>query len=245
MHDMILIYLDFNRNDMEERLRAEEDIRYIDRLVEKQGWKYSGVANCYVPIERATREETADNVYEVITSDERLKKYSPRVISNTAIGFCSLGEIDLHRMEKPKDTKYNRYEKYYLENKELAHDIIVDEDKRIRDGYISYLLAEKYGCKVDIIEVPNESPIAKMVIGQHVEYDAEQKSYAMKTDKRYAWIYTLPEAVVPGDILLVRTRKGDACMQVERIVNIAGKKETHKYKKVKRNITATENIDRG
>ena len=133
MHDMILIYLDFDGDDVEERLRAETDIRYMDKLIEKQGWKYSGIANYYVPIERATREETVDNVYEVITSDERLKKYSPRIINSTEIRVCSLGEIDLHSMVNPKDAKYNRYEKYYLENKELAHDIIVDEDKRIRD----------------------------------------------------------------------------------------------------------------
>ena len=74
--------------------------------MQKQGWKYSGIANYYVPIERATREETVANVYGVIASDERLKKYSPRVISNTAIEFCSLGEIDLHCMENPKGRKY-------------------------------------------------------------------------------------------------------------------------------------------
>lgn len=245
MHDMILIYLDFDGDDVEERLRAETDIRYMDKLIEKQGWKYSGIANYYVPIERVTREETVDNVYEVITSDERLKKYSPRIINSTEIRVCSLGEIALHSMVNPKDAKYNRYEKYYLENKELAHDIIVDEDKRIRDGYISYLLAEKYECEVNVIEVPGESPIAKIVIGQHVEYDAEQKSYVIKTNRRYAWIYTLSEAVVPGDILLVRTRKGDSYMQVEKITNIAGKKETHKYKKVKSNITAAEENEKG
>lgn len=180
---------------------------------------------------------------EVIASDERLKKYSPKVVSSTITNVCPLGEINLQHMAKPRDIKYNRYEQYYLQNKKLAHGILVDEDKKIRDGYISYLLAEKYGCNVDIIEVPKESPISKLVIGFHVEYNTEQKAYVMKTSRRYAWIYNLPEAVVPGDVLLVRTSKGNAYMQVERITNIAGKKAIKKYKKVKTNITAIKEND--
>lgn len=237
MHDMFFVYLDYNVDNMEERLFIEEEIRYIDRLVEKQGWKYSGVANIYIPIERKTREETIDKVLQVIAVDERLKKYSPKVISGTKTNVCALREITVQHMTKANDAKYNRYEKYYLENNELAHGIIVDEDKNIRDGYISYLLSEKYGCNVDIIEVPKESPISKLVIGHHIEYDTEQKTYVMKTGKRYAWIYTIHEAVVPGDILLVQTSKGKAYMQVEKITNIAGKKVINGYRKVKRNIT--------
>lgn len=237
MHDMFFVYLDYNVDNIEERLFIEEEIMYIDKLVEKQGWKYSGVANIYIPIERKTREETIDKVLQVIASDERLKKYSPKVISGTKTNACASGEIAAQHMTKANDVKYNRYEKYYLENNELAHGIIVDEDKNIRDGYISYLLSEKYGCNVDIIEVPKESSISKLVIGHHVEYNTEQKTYVIKTNKRYAWIYTIHEAVVPGDILLVRTSKGNAYMQVEKITNIAGKKAINGYKKVKRNIT--------
>ena len=237
MHDMFFMYLDYNVDNVEERLFVEEDIRYIDKLVEKQGWKHSGVANMYIPVERTTREETINKVLQVIASDERLKKYSPKIMSGTKTNVCTLEEIDVQHMAKASDAKYKRYEKYYLENKEIAHGIIVDEDRKIRDGYISYLLSEKYGCSVDIIEVPMESPISKLVIGYHVEYDTEQKTYAMKTSKRYAWIYTIHEAVVPGDILLVRTSKGIAYMQVENITNIAGKKAINGYKKVKRNIT--------
>lgn len=237
MHDMIFVYLDYNLDDEEERLCVEEDIKYIDTLIEKQGWKYSGVANIYIPMERDTREETITGVLEAIVSDERLRKYSPKVISGMQTNSCSLKEIDIQHMTEPSTVKYNRYEKYYLENRELVHGIIVDKKRKIRDGYIAYLLSEKYGCNVDVMEVPKESPIAKLVIGHHVEYDTEQKTYVMKTDKRYAWIYTIHEAVVPGDILLVRTSKGDAYMQVDKITNIAGKKTIKRYKKVKRNIT--------
>lgn len=237
MHDMFFVYLDYNMDNIEERLFIEDEIKYMDKLVEKQGWKYSGVANIYIPVERKTREETIDKVLQVIASDERLKKYSPKVIGGTRTNACNLREIDVQHMTKTSDEKYDRYEKYYLENNELAHGIIVDEDRKIRDGYISYLLSGKYGCNVDIIEVPKESPISKLVIGHHVKYDTKQEKYVMKTSKRYAWIYTIHEAVVPGDILLVRTSKANAYIQVEKITNLAGKKAIRRYKKVKRNIT--------
>ena len=245
MYDMVFVYLDYNSDDEEERVCVEEDIKYIDTLIEKQGWKYSGVANMYIPMERDTREETIIGVLEAIDSDERLRKYKPKVISGMQTNSCSLKEIDIRHMTEPSVVKYNRYEKYYLENTELSHRIIVDENRKIRDGYIAYLLSEKYGCNVDITEVPKGSSIAKLVIGHHVEYDAEQKTYVMRNDKRYAWVYTIREAVVPGDILLVRTSKGNAYMQVEKIINIAGKKTIRRHKKVKRNITAENEKENG
>ena len=238
MNDMIQVYFDYNVDDLQERIEIEKEIKYLDELVKKYGWKYSGMMNIYIPLVKETREETVDKVIEAIVSDERFKKYSPKIMRGTLTNVCELEEIEVQHMTKPKDAKYFRYEKYYLENKELAHGIIVDEAKKIRDGYISYLLAKKYGCKVDIMEVPNKSVVSKLVIGHHVEYDMEQNTYFAKTNKRYAWLYKLKEAVVEGDILLVQTRKGHAYMQVERIMNIAGKNAIGKHKKVIGNITA-------
>lgn len=242
MYDTIHVFLDYDIDNLEERFGIEKEIQYLDELVGKYGWKYSGFANTYIPIVRETREETAGKVAEAIASDARLKRYSPKIMNSTLTNACALGEIDLQHMVKPSDIKYSRYEKYYLENKELAHGIIVDENKKIRDGYISCLLAKKYGCKVDIIEVPRKSDISKLVIGHHVEYDMEQNTYIAKSSRRYAWIYNLKEAVVVGDILLVQTSKGHAYMQVEKITNIAGKNMISKHKKVICNITALNEI---
>ncbi len=50
---------------------------------------------------------------------------------------------------------------------------------------------------------------------------------------------------MPGDILLVRTSKGDAYMQVDKITNITGKKTIKRYKKVKRNITVENEKENG
>lgn len=244
MNDMIQVYFDYDINNLQEKTEIEKEIQYLDELVEKYGWKYSGVTNVYIPIVRETREETIGKVMEAIVSDEQLKKYSPKIMGGTLTNVCKVEEIEVQHMTKPRDGKYNCYERYYLENKELAHRIIVDQTKKIRDGYISYLLAKKYGCKVDVIEVPKESVISKMVIGHHVEYDQEQKIYRVKTSKRYAWIYNLKEAVVEGDILLVQTGKGHAYMQVEKITNIAGKDAISKHKKVLSNITVLSENNR-
>jgi len=244
MNDTIHVFLDYDVDNWDERLEIEKEIQYLDTLVEKHGWKYSGFANVYIPIVRETREETVSKVVEAIVSDERLKKYSPKIMNATLLNACNLGEIEFQHMIKPRDVKYGRYETYYLEHKELAHRIIVDENKKIRDGYISYLLAKKYGCKADIIEVPKRSAVSKLVMGHHVEYDKEQNAYIVKKSKSYAWIYNLKEAVVTGDILIVQTSKGHAYMQVERITNIAGKDEIRKYKKAIGNITALNEIKR-
>lgn len=238
MNDMINVFFDYDADSWQERLEIEKEIQYLDTLVEKHGWKYSGVANAYIPIVRETREETVGKVIEAIMFDERLKKLFPKIMNATLTNACNLEEIELQHMKKPRDVKYSRYERYYLENRELTHGIIVDEYKKIRDGYISYLLAKKYGCKVDIIEVPKQSAISKLVIGHHVEYSKEQNTYIAKTGRRYAWIYNLKEGVVLGDILLVQTSKGHAYMQVEKITNIAGKDRVGEHKMVIGNITA-------
>ena len=242
MNDMMQVFLDYGVDSWQERIGIEKEIQYLDTLVEKHGWKYAGFANFYIPIVRETREETVSKVIEAIASDERLKKYSPKILNATLTNACNLAEVELQHMTKPGDVKYSRYETYYLKNKELAHGIIVDENKKIRDGYISYLLAKKYGCSVDIMEVPKRSAISKLVIGHHVEYNKEQNTYIVKKNKRYAWIYNLKEAVVVGDILLVQTSKGHAYIQVEIITNIAGKDEISRYKKVIGNISALNEI---
>lgn len=237
MNDMIQVFLDYDANNVKERIEIEKEIQYLDELVEMHGWKYSGITNMYIPIVGEAREETVGKVIETIASDERLKKYSPQITRGTITNACELEEIDVQHMTKPGDVKYSRYEKYYLENNELPHGIIIDEDKKIRDGYITYLLAKKYGCKADIMEAPKASAISKLVIGQHMEYDEEQHAYIARTNKRYVWRYHLKEAVVVGDILLVQTCKGNAFMQVEKLTYIAGKDAIRKHKKVIGNIT--------
>ena len=125
MNDMIQVFFDCDADNLQERLAIEKEIEYFDELVEKLGWKYSGLANVYIPIVRETREETIGEVVEAIASDERLQKCSPKIMKGTLTNACDLGEIELQHMTEPGDVKYSRYEKYYLENKELTHGFII------------------------------------------------------------------------------------------------------------------------
>ena len=244
MNDKMYIYFGYVADNREKRREIKEAKRYLDELVDKYGWKYSGWVNCYIPKVRDTREETVDRVKDAIKSDERLKKYFPKVMISTLTNICGLEEIEVSNMTDPEDAKYSRYERDYLETKELTHGIIVDETKKIRDGYISYLLAKKYGCKVDIMEAPSESPIYKMVVGHYVEYDEEQHKYISKDYKIHSWIYNLEEAVVVGDILIVQTSEGQAYIEVYHVTNTAGKGVTNRYKKAVANVTALNEITR-
>lgn len=47
-------------------------------------------------------------------------------------------------MSEPLPEKIWYYEQYYQKTKKLPHAIVVDEDRQLRDGHISYLLAKKY-----------------------------------------------------------------------------------------------------
>ena len=96
------------------------------------------------------------------------------------------------------------YEKYYQKKHQLPHAIVVDENKQLRDGYISYLLAKKYNVRADVCEMISGQPMRKIVKGIHVKFS--DGNWRKKGNKRYVWIYTLKEPVIPGDILLVKTK---------------------------------------
>ena len=62
------------------------------------------------------------------------------------------------------------YEKYYQKKHQLPHAIVVDENKQLRDGYISYLLAKKYNVRADVCEMISGQPMRKIVKGIHVKF---------------------------------------------------------------------------
>ena len=55
------------------------------------------------------------------------------------------------------------YEKYYQKKHQLPHAIVVDENKQLRDGYISYLLAKKYNVRADVCEMISGQPMRKIM----------------------------------------------------------------------------------
>ena len=103
-----------------------------------------------------------------------------------------------------------------------------------RDGYISYLLAQKYGAPADICEMVSEQPLRKIVTGRHVEFS--HGKWRKKSEKRYVWIYPLKAPIVPGDILLANTKSGGDLICADSIDYIAGQEFCAKYKKIRKHM---------
>lgn len=232
MNETLSVYLDCNTDEKD----MKDIIQRMNGIISQEGWKYTGLWNYYAPMDQMTRDETINRVVHALETAKWLKPYKPRVMTGNKVSSVSLNNIDITGMSAPSEKKWKRYEDYYSLTKLLPHGIVVDENRKIRDGYISCLLAKKYELKPDILDSWSNKPVKKIVIGKHVNWDGENCSD--KSEKLYCWIYNLKEAVIPGDILLVNTRKGPAYMQVSRIEYITGKFNCTKYKRVKKNETA-------
>lgn len=232
MNETMFVYLDFEPGDPE----IESVINRMDELIAGKGWKYAGISNMYLPVDPAARDESCLRVIRALKHAPWLKPYRPRVLTGNLTNAVSLKDIDVSGMSAPSAARLQRYEDYFCLTNSLAHPIIVDEDGRIRDGYISYLLAWKYSAPVDILTTWSHQPVKKIVTGRHVRWDGTE--YEEKSQTFYRWIYDKKEAVVPGDILLVHTRKGPDHMRVSRIDHITGTTACSKYRKVMRNETA-------
>ena len=74
--------------------------------------------------------------------------------------------------------------------------------------------------KFNIHKADSAIPHAKIVAGRHV--NVSESDITIRGPQYFKWIYNKKEPVVPGDILKVDTRKGDAYMVVEAIRYIAG-----------------------
>lgn len=137
--------------------------------------------------------------------------------------ILNLDKINVSGMTAPKPERLKYYEDYYLAEGRFANAVIVDEHWNIRSGYMTYLLAKKYGVRPPIYEVRASKPLRKVVRGRYVRYpEWEQSSVSGRTETRSSggskvWLYTLKEPVVPGDILRVETWRGASNIQVEAV----------------------------
>ena len=133
--------------------------------------------------------------------------------------ILNLDKINVSGMTAPNPEGLKYYEDYYLAEGRFANAVIVDEYWNIRTGYMTYLLAKKYGVRPPIFEIRAFWSLRKVVRGPYVRYPAWQQK---PTDKKLeTWLYTLREPVVPGDILRVETRKGASHMRVEKVDYVA------------------------
>lgn len=231
MNESLAVYLNL---DLDKRSENEALIERIDELLLTVGMKYSGIRNMYIPVDRKERDQIVFLAEEKLREVDWLKGILEFTMVGTLTSACPIEEIRTDAMSNPAPEKLWYYEQYYQKTGQLPHAVVVDEEKQIRDGYISYLLAKKYDANVDICEMVSGQPLRKVVRGKHVEFSGEK--WRKKSDKRYNWIYTLKAPVVPGDILLVNTKMGADFICVDRIDYIAGHKFCSQYKKVRKHM---------
>ena len=231
MNEALAVYLNL---DMENIEKNEEIIRKIDELLLTVGMKYSGIMNLYTSVDKQKRDQTVFRAEELLKNTDWLKDVLTHILVGTITNACSLEEIQTDMMSNPSPEKLWYYEEYYQKTKQLSHAIVVEENKQLRDGYISYLLAKKYDAKAEICEMVSGQPLRKIVKGRHVVLS--NGKWLQKSNKRYTWIYTLKKPVVPGDILLVNTKKGRTYICVDRIEYTAGQEFCLRYNTVKKHM---------
>lgn len=227
MNEGMMIFL----NGEEE---LEKLIGRIDEFLLDFGIAYSGVRNLYIPTETADRDHAVFAACDALKNADWLKDRLAWTSIMNRTDTCPLDQIRLDDMTDPSPGKLKYYEKYYLSSHELAHGIVVDEERKLRDGYTSYILARKYGICADIYEAFAGCPLRKVVMGRHVLQD--KGAWKIKGEKRYSWTYSLKAAVVPGDILKVQTKKGQMYMCVDRIAYVTGEEFCAKYSAVMKHM---------
>lgn len=131
----------------------------------------------------------------------------------------NLDKINISGMSAPKPERLKYYEDYYLAEGRFANAVIVDECWNIRSGYMTYLLARKYGVRPPIFEVRASKTLKKAVRGRYVRSPEREQRPAGR--KQGIWLYTLKEPVVPGDILRVEGRGKPSVIRVEAVEYIA------------------------
>lgn len=188
--------------------RKENEIltEKINHLLMNFGIRNIGMSNCYVPFNPRNRDHAVFFAEKVLKETIWLRKILIKLEVCHRTDACPLPYIKTDHMASPSEEKWKYYEDYYKITKHLAHALVVDENGRLRDGYISYLLAMKYNLRPEVYEAFSDQPLAKMVIGRHV--GASGGKYIIRNKRAYCWKYTLDKAVAPGDILEVYTRKG-------------------------------------
>lgn len=227
MNDGLTIFLNIDEREIKEN---EALIKRIDELLLAFGMEYTGLRNIYRPIEEKDRDHAIFAACQALNDAVWLKdKLVGTLVMNRA-SVCSIEQIRTQHMEEPSVAKLTYYENFYQKHYTLAHGIIVDECGQMRDGYTSYIIARKYGIRPDVYEAYAGRPLRKVVKGQHVFRDGD--IWKPKNNKIYIWNYTLKSPVVPGDILKVQTRKGQAFICVRQIDYITGEEFCKKHRNV-------------
>lgn len=132
---------------------------------------------------------------------------------------------------------------YEPENPAIRDDIMYDAHQLLTQ----YEWIKKASIRILIINKIINIPLSDVDCSDMTEPRSEKYEYyedfykqtgsmahdiSIRGPQYFKWIYNKKDPVVPGDILKVDTRKGDAYMVVEKIDYIAGAKNCAQYKKV-------------
>ena len=227
MNEGLAVFLDMDERESRE---TKALIKRIDELLLNCGVEYTGFRNMYKPIEGKDRDHIVYAAQCALNDAVWLKDKLASVSIMNLTNACPMERIHTENMTEPSAAKLEYYEKYYQESHKLAHGIVVDEDGQIRDGYTSYIIAKKYGIRPDVYEAFKGQPLRKIVRGQHVLRDGN--SWKVKSSKSYLWNYTLKNPVILGDILKVKTKKGQAFICVNNIDYVTGREFCEEHRPV-------------
>ena len=89
---------------------------------------------------------------KLLRATDWLKDILACTLAGTWTNACPLEEIQTDAMSEPSPEKLRYYEQYFEKTHELPHAIAVDENRQLRDGYVLYLLAKKYGVSAEVCE---------------------------------------------------------------------------------------------
>lgn len=241
MNEGMMVYLNLNLNPgIEQHLRNNEILSKLDELLLSEGMVYSGVQNLYHAQNQRERDSAAVRAIKALRNAEWLKGIYRNAAILDRTDVRSLEEIKLEGMSVPSVFKQEYYENYYLQKKKCSHGIVVDENGRLRDGYIAYLLAQKYGFCPVVYEAWSEQPLWKTVAGRHVYLKNGITKICSR--KVYQWIYSLRTPVVKGDILLAKTKIGYSPMVVDNISYMTGTEFLRAPRRIKKKLADWDQV---
>lgn len=233
MNEALYILFDRKCHDIVDIINAQHK---ISDMLRPCGMKYVGGYSVYAPQDKGNRDNIMHDAMQILNKNKWVADMSTAILVRDCLSTISLSRIDCSGMTEPRPEKYKYYEDYYKRTGELSHDILIDENNCIMDGYITWLLANKYQndmgmqWKFNIHKADSTIPHAKIVVGRHV--NVSESDITIRGPQYFKWVYNKKEPVVPGDILKVDTRKGDVYMVVEAIRYIAGSKNCAEYRHV-------------
>ncbi len=170
MNETVYIYLKLENVKAAEQ---EKLLNKMDDMLLSVGLKYSGFHNMYIPQDQKRRDDIVFDAIHKLETCDWLKGIYDYVLTGNKCFNKGLDAIDCTQMAWPKASKMAYYEEYYLKTNKLPHGILVDENDCLADGYVSYLLAQKYKLRQNIVDgleiyrVESDVPYKKIVAGRH------------------------------------------------------------------------------